>query len=107
MTNVPEIIRKIELLLQKNEPKSFPELDQFIKSSLPHTSPEYQTSRLIAISSPDAVHSTKTGEYFKRRLLDEAKMCYRKYPIQCENSQLSTLRFCIMKAIYIRTMQMM
>lgn len=105
--NVPEIIRKIELLLHTNTPGNLPSLDHFLKLPLPHTSPEHQASRLIALSSPDGIHSTKTGEYFKRRLLDEAKNCYRKCPIQCENSQLSILRFCITKSIYIRIMQMM
>jgi arginyl-tRNA synthetase len=100
-----EIINKIRLLLQKSEPENLPSLDVFINWLLPHSTSEYKSARLIALSSLDGIHSAKTGDYFKRRLLDEAKNFYRRCPMQTDDYQLSMQRFLIIKAIYIRISQ--
>jgi hypothetical protein len=99
------IINKIRLLLQKNKPENLPSLDVFINWPLPHSTSEYRSARLIALSSLDGIHSAQTGDYFKRQLLDEAINCYRRCPIQTDDYQLSMLRFLVTKAIYIRISQ--
>lgn len=105
-TNKPEIISKIELLLQKNGHVSLPPLDNFIIFPLPHSTAEHNAARLIAISCSDGIHSEKTCAYFKRQLLDEAKKFYRMCPIQSDDNQLSLVRFLITKALYTRIRQM-
>jgi arginyl-tRNA synthetase len=105
-TNKPQIINKIELLLQKNVLENPPSIDNFITFPLPHSTCEHNAARLIAISCNDGIHSEKTCAYFKRQLLDEAKNFYRMCPIQSDDYQLSVVRFLIIKALYIRIKQM-
>lgn len=101
-TNKPEIFDKIELLLQKNQPENRPSLDLFITFPLPHSTSEHKAARLIAITSPEEIHSAKTRKYFTRRLCDEATIFYRKCPVQTDDAQLSEVRFCVLEAIYKR-----
>lgn len=104
--NKPEIINKIEVLLQKNEPQNLPPLDLFIPFSLSHSTAEYKAARVIALSNPDGIHSVKTCDYFTQQLLNEVNNSYRKCPIQTDDYPLSMLRFLIFKAIYTRVTQL-
>jgi hypothetical protein len=104
--NRPNIINKIELLLEKSKPENLPSLDQFITFHLPCSTQEYKATRLIALSSLDGIHSAKTCEFFMRKLLDYSDKCYRKCPLQTDDYQLSSLRYFIIRALYARIAQL-
>jgi hypothetical protein len=98
----PDVIHKIQNLLQRNFPTVIPSFDQFIIPAMKCAGPEFEVSRLIAVSGEDAVHSSGARTYFRNRLIAETQLYYKSCPINLKDSRHSLFRIIILKALFNR-----